>query len=138
LRQQIRGRCNLEAGTSAEHVMETRREIQFWKSRAELFEKQLEMMRKTSGRSNSGQSGDLPTKAAERSDRSSIIYSGDGGLVADKNRRVLPGLYGAASSDKWISEKGNRRTIYDFQDIVTSETGNWVEQTITALRTADS
>ena len=139
LRQQIRGRCNLEAGTSAENGMETRREIQFWKSRAELFEKQLEMMRKTSGRSSSGQSGDLPTKAAERSDRSSLIYSGGGDIVADKNRRVLPGVYGAASSDKLISETGNRRCLYDFQDIVTSsETGNWVEQMITALRTADS
>jgi hypothetical protein len=38
-----------------------------------------------------------------------------------------------------ISQMGNRRDIYDFQDIVTSsETGNWVEQTITALCTADS
>jgi hypothetical protein len=65
----------------AENLMEARVEIQFWKSRAELYEKQVEIMRKTSSRTISGQSEGCFAKAAGRLDQSNINYSEDEDVI---------------------------------------------------------
>lgn len=81
LRQQLEVRSHPDVGMLAENLMEARVEIQFWKSRAELYEKQVGIMRKTSSRTISGQSEGCSAKAAGRLDQSNINYSEDEDVI---------------------------------------------------------
>lgn len=136
LRQQLEARSNPDLSTLAEHLKEARKETEFWKSRAELYEKQVEMMRKTSGRTSSGQ---YENGLAKTASRSSTNYSEGGIVVEAKSGRALHGIDGAASWERWSSEKSGRGHLHDFQSLSsTSENGNWLEQTMRALRTTES
>ena len=88
LKQRLEARSNPDVGTLAESIMAARREIQFWKSRAEQLEKQVEMTRNTSARSSSGQGENWPAKDTVLSDHSTTGYSESAGAAAHRNLRV--------------------------------------------------
>lgn len=88
LKQQLEARSNPDVGTLAESIMAARREIQLWKSRAELLEKQVEMTRNTSARSSAGQGENWPAKDTVLSDHSTTGYSESAGAAAHRNLRV--------------------------------------------------
>ena len=140
LKQQLDTRENPDVGTLAENVMEARREIQFWKLRAELYEKQAEMMRKTSSRTDSSQNENRSAQGAGRLVQSKTNHSDDSGVAIDPSRRVLRTADGASS---WYSQNsedgGSSGSLYGFQSTISSsENGNWLEQTMRALRRTES
>jgi hypothetical protein len=124
--------------TLIESITEARREVQFWKSRAEVAEKQIEMMRKASVRSNSLQNGDCPQKSAAPSDQSSTKYRDDGGIAVGSIRRGPRGIDGAASSEVRTSEESSNTVVYEVQDaaIGKRENSSWMQQIMKALDTA--
>jgi hypothetical protein len=131
LRQQLDTRGNLDIGTLSEHLMKAKREIQTWKARAEVAEKQVEVMTKLSSRSSSRQ-----VKALNQSFQSSANYSEDGAVVADRIRRALHGMDGAAS-ERGTSEESSDTVIRDIREAVTgSEYSIWMEQTMNSLEDA--
>jgi hypothetical protein len=139
LRQQLEARGNPDVGTLAENVMEARREAQFWKSRAELLEKHVEMMRKTPARTSSGQGGNRMVKCAKRLDHSTTNYSEDASGGPHRNPRFSHGLDGAASWIRRSPERSSGNGRYDLHRISsTSENSNWMEQTMKALHTTES
>jgi len=138
LKQQLNARSNLDMRTLIESITEARREVQFWKSRAEVAEKQIEMMRKASVRSNSLQNGDCPQKSAAPSDQSSTKYRDDGGIAVGSIRRGPRGIDGAASSEVRTSEESSNTVVYEVQDaaIGKRENSSWMQQIMKALDTA--
>ena len=139
LRQQFDTRENPDVGTLAENLMEARREIQFWKSRAELYEKQAEMMRKTSSRAHSNQSENRSAQGTGSSIPSNTNHSDDSGVVVEQSRKVFHATDGASSWYSQNSEKRSSGGLYSFQSAVSSsENGNWLEQTMRALRRTES
>ena len=137
LKQQLEMRGNLEIGTLNEQLREAKREIQMWKTRAEVAEKQVEVMTKLSSRSNSRQMRNpVVMKASDQSCQSSANYSEDGAVVADRIRRALHGLDGATSK-LGSSEESSETVIRDIREAITgSEFSIWVEQTMNALEDA--
>jgi hypothetical protein len=138
LKQQLNARSNLDMRTLIESITEARREVQFWKSRAEVAEKQIEMLRKVSFQSNSLQNGDCPQKSAAPPDQSSTKYRDDGGIAVGSIWRGPRGIDGAASSEKRVSEESSNTVVYEVQDVAIAgrENSNWMQQIMKALDTA--
>ena len=128
LKQRLDTRCNLDVGTLGEHLREARREIQMWRNKAEVAEKQLELTIKLACRSNSRQTRNpLVMKASDHSCQSSPCYSEDIANVADRIRRALHGVDGA-KSDPGSSEDSNETVVRDARKLTTrSESSLWVE-----------
>ncbi|KAH7419416.1 hypothetical protein BKA64DRAFT_16201 [Cadophora sp. MPI-SDFR-AT-0126] len=140
LRQQLSARGNLEIGTLSEELRETKRDLQTWKTRAEIAEKQLEILTKMPSRSNSlKDTPSIPSRRAERYQRSSIESRKEEGTMTDRIRKALHGMDGADSPRRWASEESTDTVIHDLKEVVTgSEYSMWAEQTMNAIDSADN
>ncbi|PVH89508.1 hypothetical protein DL98DRAFT_647264 [Cadophora sp. DSE1049] len=140
LRQQLNARGNLEIGTLSEELRETKRDLQTWRTRAEVAEKQLEILTKMPSRSNSlKHTMSTSSKRSERYQRSSIDSRKEEGTMADRIRKALHGMDGAESPRRWASEESTDTVIRDLREVVTgSEYSMWAEQTMNAIDSADT
>ncbi|KAK0125557.1 hypothetical protein ONS96_009393 [Cadophora gregata f. sp. sojae] len=140
LRQQLSARGNLEIGTLSEELRETKQDLQAWKTRAEVAEKQLEILTKMPSRNNSlKHTTSTSSKRSDRLQRSSIDSRKEEGTMAERIRKALHGMDGAESPQRWASEESTDTVIRGLQDIVTgSEYSMWVEQTMNAIDSTDN
>jgi hypothetical protein len=115
LRQQLDARANLDIGTLSEQLKESKREIQMWKLRAEVAEKQVEIFAKIRTRSNSH-----VTAGENQILRSSTDYSVDEKKMAERIRVVLHGGDGAGSSEASGSEESYDTAIKE-EAVIESE-----------------
>lgn len=140
LRNELDIRTAQDRDALAENMVEARKEIQFWKSRAELYEKQVDMMRQTSSRASSKHTANQQAKTGSQSGASAMNRNEDIDDVVHQGRRDLHALDGASSWYSQSSEKGGSAgALYGFQDAgSSSENGSWLEQTMSALGRTES
>lgn len=124
LRQQLDARAALDIGTLSEQLREAKKETLAWKSRAEISEKQVEMLSKrTVGRTLSMRT--LPKKTSE----SSIKYNENDFNGAEKTRRALHGMDGAGNSRNRTSDETTGTVIRDNKAApFEREYSSWVRQ----------
>lgn len=124
LRQQLDARATLDIGTLSEQLREAKKESLVWKSRAEISEKQVEMLSKRAiGRTLSMRT--LPKKSSE----SSIKFNENDCKGVEKNRRALHGMDGAANSRNWTSDETTDTVIRDVKVApLESEYSSWSRQ----------
>lgn len=131
LKQQLHARENLDIGTLSEELRETKRELQSWKTRAEVAEKQLAIVLKLPSRSDSLKHA--PSNSSRRAARhtSTSIDSGrEEGTMADRVKKALHGLDGTEeSSTRWSSDESSDTVVRDLEGIVVSgsEISVWME-----------
>jgi hypothetical protein len=116
LRKQLEARSSLDIGTLSEQLREAKKEIQHWKSRAEIAEKQVELFTKLPLRPKSRQpSGELSAKSSqrvfERSSTEGAKYPGEAAELAARIRKALHGMDGAGSPPRWSSEESTDTVI---------------------------
>jgi hypothetical protein len=116
LRKQLEARSSLDIGTLSEQLREAKKEIQHWKSRAEIAEKQVELFTKLPLRPKSRQpSGELSAKSShrvlERSSTEGARYPGEAAEMAARIRKALYGMDGAGSPPRWSSEESTDTVI---------------------------
>jgi hypothetical protein len=93
-------------------LREAKREIQFWKTRAEVAEKQIENFTKLPSREGSRQaSKDLSSKSSLVLTRASTGYAGEAGDMAARIRKALHGMDGTESPAPWSSEESSHTVI---------------------------
>lgn len=121
--------------TLIENVAEAQREIQFWKSRAELCEKQIEMMRKTPSRASSKRAANSSSKSVRQSCTSTLKKADYVDTNFGSRSQDVSLFDGAASKSSQGFENGSIEGFYGFHNATSSnDNGNWVEQTMRALR----
>lgn len=140
LRQQLSARGNLEVGTLSEELREAKRDLQAWKTRAEIAEKQLENLTKLPSRSNSLKHiTSTSSRRADQYQRSSLDSRKEEGTMADRIRKAFHGMDGADSPLQWGSEESTNTVVRDLKDVVTgSEYSMWAEQTMNAIDSTDT
>jgi hypothetical protein len=126
LRQQLGARANLDIGTLSEQLREAKREIEMWRMRAEVAEKQVEIFAKVHTRSNSH-----VTAREIRTQRSSTECSVDEKRMMERIRRALHGMDGAGSSQAFDSEESDDTVIKEA--VTGSEYSAWIQQTTNLL-----
>jgi hypothetical protein len=135
LKQQLDTRDSLEFGTLSEQLRGTKKELRMWKTRAEVAEKQVELLSKvptqysrmTSIRRHARSTGNSPSMQ-----QSSVDYD-DSSKTTERIRKSLHGMDGAGSSE-WNSEESNETVIREIRHAVTgSEYDIWREQTMNDL-----
>ncbi|KAG0649007.1 hypothetical protein D0Z07_4860 [Hyphodiscus hymeniophilus] len=100
LKRQLDTRGNLDMGTLSEELRKAKNEVQFWKHRAEVAEKQLQVMAALSSRksSNHAVTNSSSTLAGHtKSTPSRTNYSENEPTGAQKVRKGLHGMDGASS-----------------------------------------
>lgn len=138
LRHQLETRQNLDFNSLSEELREARKEIEKWKTRAKVAEKQLELVFKVPSRSLSTQLAysSIP-RVSERIDSSRTDGPSDSLRAVESLRKIFNGTDGAASSEE--SRHSTDTVIRDIHGVVTgSEYSIWVEQTMNALDTAEA
>ncbi|KAG4436805.1 hypothetical protein IFR05_007695 [Cadophora sp. M221] len=140
LKQQLSARGNLDIGTLSEELRETKRDLQTWRARAEVAEKQLEILIKMPSRSNSlKHTHSTSSRRSDHQNRSSVDSRKEEGTMADRIRKALHGMDGAGSPRRWDSDESTETVIRDLREVVTgSEYSMWAEQTMNAIDSADS
>lgn len=140
LKQQLSARGNLDIGTLSEELRETKRDLQSWKARAEVAEKQLEILMKMPSRSNSlKHTHSTSSRRSDHQNSSSVDFRKEEGTMADRIRKALHGMDGAGSPKRWNSDGSTETVIRDLREVVTdSEYSMWAEQTMNAIDSADS
>ncbi len=116
LRKQVKARSSLDIGILSEQLREAKKEIQHWKSRVEIAEKQVELFTKLPLRPKSRQpSGELSAKSSqrvfERSNTEGARYPGEAAEMAARIRKALHGMDGAGSPPRWSSEESTETVI---------------------------
>lgn len=116
LRKQVEARSSLDIGTLSEQLREAKKEIQHWKSRAEIAEKQVELFTQLPLRPKSRQpSGELSAKSSqrvfERSNTEGARYPGEAAEMVARIRKALHGMDGAGSPPRWSSEESTDTVI---------------------------
>ncbi|KUJ21994.1 uncharacterized protein LY89DRAFT_778337 [Mollisia scopiformis] len=137
LKQQLEARQNLDVGSLSEELREAKKELQKWKTRAKVAEKQLELLFKNPSRSMSTQLAySSMSRVSDRVNSSRTDGPSDSLTATETLRKVFNGTDGAASSEE--SDYSTNTVVRDVQDIVTgSEYSVWVEQTMNALGGAE-
>lgn len=140
LRHQLNTRGNLETGTLSEELRETKRDLQSWKTRAEIAEKQLEILTKMPSRTNSfNHTTSTSSKRSVQYGRSSTDSRKEEGTMSDRIRKALHGMDGADSPRRWASEESTDTVIRDISEVVTgAEYSMWAEQTMNAIDSTDT
>jgi hypothetical protein len=136
LKRQISTRGALDIGTLCEELREAKKDVQAWKTRAEVAEKQLQVMAILSTRNSATQNSTNPSSVAvghSASIPSRTNYTEDSLTVASKISRVLHGVDGA-SSHPGLSECSTGTVVRDIREEVAqeSEYSMFVEQTMNA------
>ena len=112
LRKQLDTRASLDIGTLSEQLRQAKKEIQHWRSRAEVAEKQVEMFAKLPLKPKSRQpSVASSTKSTRLLARSSTGYPGESADMAARIRKALHGMDGAESPPRWNSEESSDTVI---------------------------
>jgi hypothetical protein len=116
LKKQLDTRSSLDIGTLSEQLREAKKEIQHWKLRAEVAEKQVDMFAKLPLKSKSRQpSRELSIKSSrrvlERSSTAGAGYPGEAADMAARIRKALHGMDGATSPPRWSSEESSDTVI---------------------------
>ncbi len=112
LKKELDARGSLNIGTLSKQLREAKREIQFWKTRAEVAEKQIENFTKLPSREGSRQaSKDLSSKSSLVLTRASTGYAGEAGDMAARIRKALHGMDGTESPAPWSSEESSHTVI---------------------------
>ncbi|KAI9051347.1 hypothetical protein LZ554_004394 [Drepanopeziza brunnea f. sp. 'monogermtubi'] len=136
LKQQLNARENLEIGTLSEELRETKRDMQSWKARAEVAEKQLEIVMKMPSRNNSlKHAPSNVSRRSERLERTSTDSRREEGTMAERIRKALHGLDGTEDTEsptRWSSGDSTNTVIRDLQGVVLtgSDYSSWMEQPI--------
>lgn len=99
LQRQLSSRANLDIGALSEELREAKREIQIWKNRAEVAEKQLQVMTALSARNSSHNTTNSSSMTAGLSNftPSGTDCTENGVAVANRIRKSLQGMDGAGS-----------------------------------------
>ncbi|KAI6711458.1 hypothetical protein JHW43_006014 [Diplocarpon mali] len=131
LKHQLSAREYLDIGTLSVELREAKRDLQNYKTRAEVAEKQLEIVMKMHSRADSLKH--VPSNSSRHSGelhRSSIEWRKEDGTVAERIRKALHGLDGAESMQRRSSDESTDTVIRDLERvfIVGSEYSNWMEQ----------
>jgi hypothetical protein len=112
LKKQLDARGSLDIVTFSEQLREATREIQVWKTRAEVAEKQVEMFTKLPSREISRQrSKDLSLKSSQILTRANTGYAGEAAEMAARIRNALHGMDGNNSPAQWNSEESSYTVI---------------------------
>ncbi|KAF4626067.1 hypothetical protein G7Y89_g12095 [Cudoniella acicularis] len=101
LKHQLNARSSLDIGSFSEQLREAKRELQIWKTRAELAEKQVELLPKIQPpkRSASGRFSGNPFKVSHGgANRLSADHSEDTSMTREKFRKSMHGMDGAGGS----------------------------------------
>ncbi|KAH6680224.1 hypothetical protein B0J14DRAFT_260413 [Halenospora varia] len=112
LKQQLDARGNFDIGTLSEHLRQAKREIQTWKTRAELAEKQVEILSQLpQSRSNSIRTNknSFLQSNHDRVQRSSTQYN-ESPTRPSEGGRSVHGMDGAGGSH-WGSDDSNDTVI---------------------------
>jgi hypothetical protein len=126
LQEQLETRESLEARASHELLREAKKEIQFWKSRAEVAERQIEIMSKLSVRRTSQRKESFSVRLLDQSNRSNIKCSEDGSFIPDRFWPCQRGMNGATRSEEEVSEESSNTVVQDIQEAVgRNEYGRW-------------
>ncbi|KAH8668024.1 hypothetical protein BGZ60DRAFT_528362 [Tricladium varicosporioides] len=136
LRQQLDARGNFDIGTLSEHLRDAKREIQIWKTRAELAEKQVEILSKLpQSRNNSARTNvnSLLQSKHERVQRSSTQYT-DSPARPSEDGRSIHGMDGAGDGH-WGSDDSNDTVIRETTGGV--EFSSWMQKTMNTLGSFD-
>ena len=135
LKQQLNTRGTLDIGALSEELRESKRESKIWKSRAEVAEKQLEVMATLSTRNTRHSAENLPSMVGHSTSSPSRMtrYSEDGAVVSERIR-VSHGMDGASSHPS-SSEESTETVVREIREeaITGSEYGMWVEHTMNAI-----
>jgi hypothetical protein len=110
LKKQLDARGSLDIGTLSEQLREAKKEIQMWKTRAEVAEKQIEMFTKMSPRGNSRPTS-IRSQSSQVLKRASTGYAGEAADMAARIRKALHGMDGAESPPRWSSEESSDTVI---------------------------
>ena len=115
LKQQVDTRGILDIGALSEELREAKKETQIWKSRAEVAEKQLEVMATLSTRSARHNAGNLPSMVANSTCPSRTTGYSEDGADALKRIRALNGMDGASSHSS-LSEESNETVVREIRE----------------------
>ena len=136
LKQQLGTRGTLDIGALSEELRDAKKELQIWKSRAEVAEKQLEIMATLSSRSTRQNTENSPSTAVGHSSPtlSRAKYVENGTLMRERIRGTFHGMDGA-SSRPGGSESSTETVIHGIRGeaIIGSEYSMWVEQKMNTI-----
>jgi hypothetical protein len=135
LKQQVSTRGKLDIAALSGELREAKGETQTWKCRAEVAEKQLEVMATLSTRNTRHNAENLLSMAGHSTSSPSRTagYSEDGAVVSERIR-ALRGMDGASSHPS-SSEGSTETVVREIREeaITGSEYGMWVEHTMNAI-----
>jgi hypothetical protein len=123
LKQQLENKGILDIGSLSEQLREAKREILSWKSRAEVAEKQIEVMGKLSIKSRPSTSRVKPDPA----DKRTATNNREGVVLARKIQNALRMMDGASSQQRNSSLESSDTILHDLT-ATESEFGVWAEQ----------
>lgn len=135
LRHQLNARGYLDIGTLSEELRETKRELESWKARAEIAEKQVEILLKMPSRANSFKQPNVSgLKTSDKLETSIPGSRRDEAAVGNKTKKALHGLDGTQSPQRSTSEDSTDTVIRDLREAITGgDYSIYVEQTRYAL-----
>lgn len=126
LKQQLENKGTQDIGALSEQLREAKREAQLWKVKADIAEKQIEVMTKLS-------TGRRILDWTEHSEKpSSLRHSGSRPALRETTRHLSLGMDGAASLQRPTSEESNDTILHELA-ITGSEFDSWADQVSTDL-----
>lgn len=137
LKRQLGTRGNLDIGALSSELREAKKETQVWKNRADVTEKQLQVMAAFSSRNAlSSTTTNSSSMVVEHSESvpSKSGYSEDGAAVSVRIGRTLHGMDGASSNPS-SSENSTDTVVRDVrgETVTGSEYSMWMEQAINSI-----
>jgi peptidoglycan hydrolase-like protein with peptidoglycan-binding domain len=125
LKQQLENKGTQDIGALSEQLREAKREAQAWKLKADIAEKQVEVMSKLSA-------GRRLVDWTEQSDKPYLRHVEPRPVLGETTRQAIRGMDGAASSQRLTSEESNDTILHDFA-VTGTEFDSWADHVGTDL-----